>query len=380
MTPQMIQSLKRQSEHRLVIESPNDLLRQHELIDAWNSLRTANSSLRSPYFSPCFAESIVAAGLEIEVAVQRDHGEIVAIWPFQRKTQTIAAPIGGGLNDAHGMIIGDKVIPDWSSMLNESLVTRYDFHAALANQVGGFALGTTPAFAAHLNLSAESYEDYLSKRSYTIRRQAQKSRKLARSLGPLRLEIDCRDPKLLALVLDWKSRHYRRTNILDIFSIPWVKRLVFNLHASPQPFRGQLSVLFAGSTPVAGHFGIRDGDLLHYWYPTYDQRHRSTSPGTQLFLEIANTAPEHGLNVIDFGYGDRPYKQVLSNVRSEVQSGTVTFNPFSKMSYLATSTANRLVKRTWFKEQAKALVRRIAPQLGRRQFSATVSDSRDEPT
>ena len=374
----MIQPLKRLSENYLVIDSLDSLTSQHELIDAWNSLRDGNSSLRSPYFSPLFAEAVVRAGLRIELAFQRDRGEIVAIWPFQRKSRCVAAPIGSGLNDSHGLIIGEDVIPEWSSFLNVSQIARFDFHAAPANQVADFALGSEPSYAVHLNCSTENYNDYLCNRSSTIRRQAQKSRKLSRSLGPLRLEFDCRDPKLLALVLQWKSQQYRRTNILDIFSIPWVRRLVFGLHASPQRLRGQLSVLYAGSTPVAGHFGIRDGDLLHYWYPTYDFCYRSTSPGTQLFLEIARAAPEYGLKVIDFGYGDRPYKQLWCNVRSEVKIGTVTFSPFSRLSYIATATTKRLAKRIWFKKQAKAMLRTIAPQFGRRQFSASLDDSSAE--
>ncbi len=371
----MIKSVIRRADHCLVLDGPNSLRQQNEVLEAWQSIRSVNSNLRSPYFSPQFAAAILEAGLKIEIAVQRRQGEIVAIWPFQRKSRSIAAPIGGGLNDSHGVIIEPDTTPDWPSLLDLGRITRYDFHSAPKNQVQEFALGSEPSFAVNLSNLDENYEAYLSSRRYTIRRQPQKTRKLARALGPLRLEFDCRDPKLLETILNWKSQHYRRTNILDIFEIPWVRKLMFNLHAAPSDLRGQLSVLFAGSTPVAGHFGIREGDLLHYWYPTYDQRQRATSPGTQLFLEIANAAPKHGVNVIDFGYGDQAYKQILCNSRTESKTGTVTYSPVSKISFLAAAAARKMVKKLWFKEQGKALVRCIVPQLGRRHFSASVNDS-----
>ncbi|MEZ6096741.1 MAG: GNAT family N-acetyltransferase [Pirellulaceae bacterium] len=346
----------------------------NEIREAWQSIRRDQTVYRNPYFAPEFFEALIASGMTAELAVQREHGEIVGLLPFQRHSRTsVAIPAGGGLNDCHGPImVGGKRF-DWNRAFRENQFQSYQFHAC-PKSLPEFENRTEviPSFLADLNNhDAASYEEFLSRQHRTIARQGQKDRRLERELGPLRLEFDCRDQLLLQKLMDWKSAQYRRTYITDIFSSPWVRKLLFQLHARrTNHFRGLLSVLFAGQVPVGIHFGILTEGSLHYWYPTYDPKFKHGSPGTRLFLEIANQSPAHGISTIDFGYGDLPYKHTLTNQRSQFASGIITNSTTHRLRYHSRRLGKNLAKRMWFKEHLKPLVRQVFPSSDRQLFTS----------
>ncbi|MBX3416620.1 MAG: GNAT family N-acetyltransferase [Pirellulaceae bacterium] len=339
-----------------------------ELLQAWNSLRKSNDALFSPYFSPRFAEQVLATGAVVEVGIVYRNENVVAILPFERRG-AIGVPVGRGLNDAHGPISEPNQEIPWSDLLAKCRIRRYDFHAAPAGILDQFAANNVPTFVADLSAYPAGYVHHLQKSSYTISRQPQKTRRLVRQLGPLRMEFDSRDPALLDAVLAWKSSQYQRTKILDIFSLPSIRRLMHLLLNETDEPRGQLSVLFAGTTPVAGHFGLREKTLLHYWFPAYDIRYSSMSPGTQLFLSIADAAQESGVDTIDFGYGFQSYKETLCDQQATMVAGTIATNSWDRYRYQMSQSVRRSVKRIYFKEQIKTLARAVMPQFDRRDFS-----------
>ncbi len=352
----------------LVISSAAAWTAQPDVIASWQEIRRENPLLRSPYFSPRFAEHVVKSGAVLELGIVRMAGEIVAILPFERRG-TIGLPVGRGLNDAHGPIAPAGIKIPWSRVLRACRLSRFDFHATPVGLLDQFALGSTPAFLADLCQHPEGYIQHLSATKYTLQRQPQKARKLARLHGPLRLELDSRDPHLLQRVLAWKSEQYRRSQILDIFALPDVVTLMNHMHQADDEPRGQLSILFAGTTPVAGHFGIRERDLLHYWYPAYDPQFAAMSPGTQLFVAICEQADGAGIRLIDFGYGAELYKEILCNIRTSVQEGTIASSGWNRLRYHVNRKLRRAVKGLWFKQHLKALFRTVAPRFDQRQFT-----------
>ena len=90
--------------------------------------------------------------------------------------------------------------------------------------------GTILSFRADIGDNATAYLARLGSQHRTIGRQPQKTRKMNREIGPVRLELDCRDPQVREVAIEWKRQQYRRTHILDLFGPSWTRKLVAALH------------------------------------------------------------------------------------------------------------------------------------------------------
>ncbi len=181
-------------------------------------------------------------------------------------------------------------------------------------------------------------------------------------MGPLRLVYDCRDPQLVEYLIKLKGTQYQRTHTFDILAVGWIRQLLLNLHkVEDSPVRGLLSVLYAGDVPVSLHYGLLEGDWLHYWFPVYDQQYAYGSPGTQMFLDIAREAAARGVRAIDMGYSEQAYKYKLTNVVSEMSYGLMDSSPWRRQLHRRRLQWRQQVKGLWFKEQLKPLVRRLLP-------------------
>ena len=258
-----------------------------------------------------------------------------------------------------------------TDLLHAAGMKNFLFHAAPTElpDIKRYEAGRTRAFLADLTVDPRGYEHYLKHNRDTIDRQGQKTRKLIRTKGPLRLDLDCRDPKMLDYLIDLKGQQYRRTQIYDILSVDWIQRLLHDLlRNQDSPVRGLLSVLYAGDDPVAMHFGMLEGDLLHYWFPVYDTQYSYGSPGTVLFLEIAKQAVEQGVRSIDFGYGELPYKYKVCNVVSEMSFGLIDRSPFRRAAYRTGVAVLTQMKKPWIKERLRPLMRVLMPNFGEHRY------------
>jgi CelD/BcsL family acetyltransferase involved in cellulose biosynthesis len=143
---------------------------------------------------------------------------------------------------------------------------------------------------------------------------ARRTRKLEREAGELSFTVDSRDLAELRALMRWKSGQYHRAGWADIFDRPWIVDVVdylFSTHGDR--FGGLLSVLSAGGTPVAAHFGLRSGHVLAQWFPAYDTRFSRQSPGLIQHLRMAEETAALGIHLIDLGKGAERYKQTLKN-------------------------------------------------------------------
>ena len=59
---------------------------------------------------------------------------------------------------------------------------------------------------------------------------------------------------------------------------------------------------------VAAHLGMHSNGVWHWWFPGYDLRWSSYSPGMLLLLQMIAATDELGIRRIDFGDGKQPYK------------------------------------------------------------------------
>ena len=341
----------------------------------WESLRALHPDYRSPFFSTAFADAVQRARGDVLVAIARSGEEPVGYLPFHRIGRT-AVPVGRSFNDAQNVISDPEYNVDWFGLLRAARVKSFDFHALAGVMPRTFEFdqqGTVGSYCAEFRGDSRAFLEKLRKTHKSIRRQPQKTRKMEREVGPVTAELDCRDPHLLEQTIDWKSRHYRRTNILDLFVAPWTRKLLSELHriAPPNvpmcgrsPARGLLSVLRAGDRVVAAHFGIVEDGLLHYWFPTYDTNYAKYSPGTALFCELVRMSTDHGVDCIDMGYGEQNYKLKQTDVVSRVRHGCITPSTLHRRWTRVTKATESVLKRVPMKASLKHVLRRVQPHAG----------------
>lgn len=337
---------------------------------AWDAVRGALPWATTSFFSHDFICAVAELLPHIEVGVAFRGDEPIAFLPFQR-CGTVAKPVGLGINDAHGLLLKPGEELRLTTLLDALGVTSYPFHAApvSSQDVAEFEVGRTRAFLADLTVDPLGYEHYLKSRNKTIGKQPQKTRRLARDLGPIRFEFDCRDSRMLERLVELKRQQYQRTYTFDILSVEWIRDLLSKLHRkSSGAMRGILNVLYAGDQPVALHYGMVEGQMLHYWFPVFDPDYAYCSPGTELFLQVAREATEQGFTAIDMGYGEQAYKHKLTNVVSEMSYGLVDKSARRRAMFRVSNSMRSKMKRLMLREKLKPFARRLMPDIGKGQY------------
>ncbi len=339
------------------------------MIQIWRDLQANNPSLASPYFSFEFFQSASYSRVDAEVAILYADNKVIGFFPFHRLSQHHGIPIGGAINDYQGIIgqVNLDVDPSW--LIHQCKLTRWDFHSLwwprLPFLPHCFQVNI-PASSAWLGHNIGGYLDVVRQGSTTIARQPQKSRKMVRELGPLKFEVDDRNPGSLNWVISQKRNKYQRTGCTDFFEPRWTKQLLNQINQTQQAhFRGLCSVLKAGDTIVAAHFGMLANGRLHYWYPVFDRQYHQYSPGTELYLQIVQAAARFGIRQIDMGYGIESFKTKIVNQWGLLANGSVDLNRSRYWwNRLASQTADRIKNSPW-RNTVKTFGRAIIPNLGK---------------
>jgi CelD/BcsL family acetyltransferase involved in cellulose biosynthesis len=297
------------------------------ILDAWTSLRRSNPELQSPYFAPEFTQAVAAARDDVELATLADHGEIVALFPFQREKSGVGVPVGGILSDYQGLICAPGFECDARQLLRNCRLVAWDFDHLLASQRSFAPSHRAQDPSPQIDLSG-GFAWYAAERraagSDVVIRSEYYARRLERDMGPLRFVAHEADPARLGDVLDWKSGQYRRTGKPDLFALSWVRAIVGQLHVTQgDTLSGMLSLLYAGDRLIAGHMGMRSRGTWHYWFPAYDSAFAKYSPGQVLLLNMMEWAPANGVRTIDLGKGGAGYKRRLMNASTMVAAGSV---------------------------------------------------------
>lgn len=385
------------------------VLRWCEVPDAWwrcwERLRGCQPRFLPPFFSPRFADAVERSRGDVWLAVgQRarstttvseggdrtvdaavdpegilDEGSIVAFFPFHR-SGAIGVPVGRFLNDAHDVVRPPGLKIDWLELADACGVAAWDLHALplpSLELVQRHRLRSVRSFSSDLGDDSESFLKRLQQEHRTLAKQPQKSRKLGREVGPLRLEVDCRRRDVLHRAVEWKRQQYRRTYILDLFLPDWTRRLVEQLHQPADwpdrgesfaldrtPLRGLLSVLWAGDEVVAAHVGMIEQGRLHYWFPSYDPAFGRYSPGTALYTELVRSGTSVGIHQIDMGYGEQPYKEKQTSLTTAYGRGRMTDSRRLRWQYEMATGSQAVAKRLPMKHWAKRIWRSCRPEAG----------------
>lgn len=342
-----------------------------DLIERWESFRGSEPRLRSPFFSSRFTRVVGQVRPNAKVAIFSNEGQVSGFLPFESASRKTIEPIGKAFNDAHGLICEPTNPIGYCDAVAAIGVKAYRFHAMAGTGISDdrYILGHKPAFLADLEAHPEGYATFLESTRATIEKQRRKTKKMIKDLGPMRLELDCRDEVALQRLIELKREQYQRTFIFDILGVPWAKQMLRTLwEETHEPCRGLLSVLYAGDTMVAAHYGMIEDDWLHYWFPVYDTKYHVYSPGTAMFLEIARQAQARGVKKIDLGYGDQPYKHKFVDIITQMPYGCATACPITRVRERMRLSMLAGAKRLPGKPLLKRLVRSVWPKFGRAQF------------
>jgi CelD/BcsL family acetyltransferase involved in cellulose biosynthesis len=341
------------------------------LQEAWNRMRTGNPLLVSPYFDVDFTKAVARCRNDVQIAFSECDGTIDQIFPFQSLGNNRIGPVGGLLNDVHGVICDRNFSPDLLGLMaSEFGYSGIGFHAALTGGQGDsdiekFSFKKINSY--HLDLADgwAAYRKWVRKSSSTIARQGQKTRRLEKDFGSIRFEFDVQDRQILERLVQLKRAKYQRSRTFDILSVDWAANLLREIAVIKKPnFRGILSALWAGEELVGVHFGMLTDDILHYWFPVFDPAFSRYSPGTELLLRSAEAASEIGVTKLDLGYGDDPYKLKFSNGTETLACGRISSTQLAFQIAKRKHALRHKLKGIPLKPLAKVMLRSVFPGYG----------------
>ncbi|HYF21560.1 MAG TPA: GNAT family N-acetyltransferase [Ramlibacter sp.] len=301
----------------------------HELDAAscrrWLALQDAHPALGSPCYSVEFTQAAGHARQDVRIAVLEDEGETVGFFPFQTRWGA-GQPVAGRFCDHQGVVAAAGTQWDWGELLRACRLGYWQFDHLPTWQRP--PVEVVHARSPGLDLSG-GFEAYRQRRAASGSKRLDKleraARKMARDLGPLRLELHSRDPELFETVLRLKSEQCVRTGASDCFADPWAREFVTRIAATDNPdFGGRLSALYAGDTLVAAHFGMRSRRVYQWWFPVYNREHGAYSPGSILLMQVAEAAAAQGHQLLDLGKGDEAYKEVFADSSVPLVEGIVS--------------------------------------------------------
>jgi CelD/BcsL family acetyltransferase involved in cellulose biosynthesis len=311
---------------------PADKLTAAE-VSAWAEIQRATPALDSPYFQPEFTLAAAAVRNDVEVGVLQCGSAVVGFFPFQRGRGEVARPVGGILSDFHGVIAHEDKSFSPLELLHGCRLSAWHFDHLLAAQSPFEPYHWRSAPSPYIDLSGgwEGYQAQQRKLHSGYFKQAMRKIKFAeREAGPMRVELDSRDPALMDLLFKWKREQYRRTGMTDVLAADWTRALLRRIAAERGvEFAGVMSVLYLGGMPAAALFSMRSRGVLHAWFSAYHPGFAQLSPGLVLWLELARLMSEIGIKRIDLGKGPEEYKTHLMSGAIEVAEGSVDLRPLA---------------------------------------------------
>ncbi|MBI1787508.1 MAG: GNAT family N-acetyltransferase [Acidobacteria bacterium] len=317
----------------------------------WDGLCRTDHRLQSPFLSPYYSEAVASVRQGVFVCVLcRSDGQ-VGFFPFQfrdRAHQLLGAAerVGESMTDLCGVVAAPEFRIEPRELLAAAGLQSFYFTHLGEYQTNHGLGGERPEMALSLKLHGRPlrYWEHLRQVDRKLVTDTERlERQVERDFGPLRFrlaEANCNER--LEYLMREKGRQYIRTGSRDIFAVPWKGALLRHLAAFNHPTcSGLLSTLVAGDVWLASHFGLRSGDLLHYWFPVYNYDLKRYSPGRLLMKQLIQCGPDLGIGLIDLGAGESFAKRKLSHG----------------------DAAYRVYRGTWHRPGLRSLVYRAARSL-----------------
>lgn len=303
-----------------------------DLINHWVEIQDSNSIFQSPYFCPEFTLAVAAVRNDVRITIIQKGTEIIGFFPFHLSRGGIARPIGLGLSDYHGAIIGNDEVWCIEELMKECKLIRWEFDHLLASQreLSHFHENISESPIIDTSKGFEGFWEALDKSGRKQFKEAERKRKkMEEEVGSIRFNLHTQEKVVLDHLMKWKSLQCQRTGTIDFFSFPWCVQLVEKIHSMQKAnFGGILSCLYAGDSLAAVHFLMYSRGVWHSWYPTYNDELQQYSPGLILLYEIIRSATEKELEYIDLGKGTSLYKKRVMSGGIPVAEGCIEVPSF----------------------------------------------------
>ncbi|MCR8692919.1 GNAT family N-acetyltransferase [Rhodococcus pyridinivorans] len=295
-------------------------------LDRWRSMQRSTPSFANPFLSPEFTIAVGRLRHQARVAVLFDGKDIVGFFPFERRGLGYGVPIGAWHSDCQGMVHEVGLEWDPQELMRACGLAIWEFNHLVDGQ-RSFEPYEILRFESPIMDLSKGFDPFFAKlreNSSRFRAISRKQRKLSREIGDLRFVFDACDGESLRKVMEWKSAQYIRMGWPDRFARPWIVELLKDLlDTRTEGFCGIVSMLYAGDEPVAGHFGLRSDHVMAHWFPAYNTRFSSYSPGLIMHLKLAEGASAASVQHIDMGPGPEAYKQWFRSRDLTVAKGRI---------------------------------------------------------
>lgn len=321
-----------------------------DLWQQWHLLQQSNPLLASPYFRPEFFQAMVAIGRPFEVAVVQQQGQVVGLFPFERRRFDAGRPVAWPMSDYQGIIAAPETELDLTRIVRGTGLRSYDFDHFVAGQLDTRQVPAQIQDSIQISLEkgfAAVREACEADGSNLFKDLAKKQRKVERDLGPVRLVWDEYTPAVLQQLMVWKTQQYHATGLVDLFASPWPGELLKTLREQRnEHFDLMITTLYFGDRLAAAELFLRSGSLLHSWFPGYNVEFGRYSPGSMLFRHFLEAAPAQGVLRIDLGKGTEAYKLRFRSAGVPVAEGAVVVSPMTKVWRSCWSGTRHLLKTT----------------------------------
>ncbi len=296
-------------------------------LDAWRQLLVRAPHFESPFFTPEYTQAVAKVVPHIEVAMLHGAAGVEVVFPFERAANGRAIAVGRDIADYQGAIYARGVDFDCEAMLKFLGLTQWRFDHLFPCD-GALASKCWVNWASPQIDLSNGVEDYLRElyaRHKRIKRTfVQSERGLQRDLGPVRMEFASNCPHAFDLLLDWKCFQYEASKRWHPFRQQWVRTFLADaVHHDSLHFAGCLSVMYAGTTPVAINYSLRSQRTMHVLICAYDPQFARYSPGLLCFSKMIELCETAGVEIIDLGKGVEFFKRRLMNSAAMLGEGHV---------------------------------------------------------
>lgn len=304
----------------------------------WREVRAADPALDSPFFHPTFAEAVHSVFGNVQVAINDEQ----QVWFPLQVSKGVARPAGPGA-DFQGPIAAPGARVDPLELVRGTGLRALRFDHLLDRRTE-FAPWVEERQPSPFIDATGGLDDYLTRVSKAGRdkmsRVRRKTNRAGRELGEVRLVWDADEPDLLDRLIEIKRAQYETTGGYDFFAAPRHRELAHQLlKTKADGFAGVLSAVYAGETLLAAHFGLRDGGVLHWWFPVFNRAHADLAPGWIMLRELIAAAPAIPLTRIDLSRGEEDYKLRAMTGSVHVCEGDVTADVLRRQLWLARRAA-----------------------------------------
>ena len=293
-------------------------------IATWRAIAAADPAFASPLLGPDFARAVGAVRPDARVAIWRQDGEAVGFLPHHLKTGGLARPIGAPLSDYHALVSRESMAA--GEALAQAGLGAFRFTGLIDPQslFDGAVRADRTAYVIELDQGADVYLEALRAQSpKRFKNYRRLQSKIARELGELTLSAPDQDRAAFDQLIAWKREQLQRTGAHDFLAPAWTRQLMDSLLAITEgDFRGLMITLRVEGRVVAGHFGVRLGDVYHPWIAATDPELGAYSVGQLFLLQVIAAMPDLGLRTYDLGPGHDHYKAPYALTHRQIGDGT----------------------------------------------------------